>query len=331
MTRRRRSDGVARGVDYPQREEDRLRRLVTRRFRGTREAWLQHVLPLLEAGDYAGALAAVERVSQAAEAYSDDLVSQDFAASARAVDRRHELRWWAAVGAAAGVTVMLSSRRGRQVSSGRRGTVIVPQSLAGADMIDRTATDGVRYISTLRSGVGTGLRSSIRESVARIEAGEDRAVVIGELAAKIQRSGVPSRIPIRRLKKNGVPVEVGIEAHARLIASDQIGKAQAQIEHARAVEAGAQSYRWRTQGDADVRPEHRELNGRIFPYAEGPRPGEPYRCRCYAEPVISAQQLLASSGVVNIGLDPVYAEETRAVSRAQQTRAARRRAQQLGQ
>lgn len=44
-------------------------------------------------------------------------------------------------------------------------------------------------------------------------------------------------------------------------------------------------YVWRTVGDDDVRPEHRELEGTIRSYADSPFPAEGYNCRCWAEKI----------------------------------------------
>lgn len=61
-------------------------------------------------------------------------------------------------------------------------------------------------------------------------------------------------------------------------------------------EVGITEYVWRTAGDVEVREGHRELNGRTFEFAKPPvvdaasgrraNPGEDYRCRCRAEPVM---------------------------------------------
>lgn len=79
--------------------------------------------------------------------------------------------------------------------------------------------------------------------------------------------------------------------HADLIATDQTGKILSQIDMRRNVLNGATRYIWRSMEDNRVRPKHRELDGREFAYDDpnggdnGQLPGEPIRCRCYAEPV----------------------------------------------
>lgn len=79
------------------------------------------------------------------------------------------------------------------------------------------------------------------------------------------------------------------ERRARLIARDQIGKINGQINAARQREIGVRRFTWRTVGDERVRDEHQALNGQVFSYDDPPEeglPGEPINCRCSAEPVL---------------------------------------------
>ncbi len=82
------------------------------------------------------------------------------------------------------------------------------------------------------------------------------------------------------------------ESRARLIARDQIGKLNGQLNVARQRRAGVQKWTWRTSEDERVRPEHEELDGRMFgindPPGEG-YPGEPINCRCTSEPDIQSE------------------------------------------
>ena len=79
--------------------------------------------------------------------------------------------------------------------------------------------------------------------------------------------------------------------HADLIATDQTGKILAQIDAYRNQQAGSTRYIWRSMEDKRVRPKHRELDGKEFKYDDpnggdnGQLPGEPIRCRCYADPI----------------------------------------------
>ncbi len=71
------------------------------------------------------------------------------------------------------------------------------------------------------------------------------------------------------------------ESAARLIARDQIGKLNGQVNASRQQDIGIQRFTWRTVGDERVREEHEELDGQDFDYDDPPSeglPGEPINC-----------------------------------------------------
>lgn len=80
-------------------------------------------------------------------------------------------------------------------------------------------------------------------------------------------------------------------SHAELISNDQTGTIISQFDSYRAKHAGAERYIWHSMEDNRVRPKHRELDGKTFKYDDpnggdsGQLPGEPIRCRCFAEPI----------------------------------------------
>lgn len=74
---------------------------------------------------------------------------------------------------------------------------------------------------------------------------------------------------------------------AKLIARDQVGKLYGQVNAERQQEIGVQRFKWRTVHDPRVRPEHFDLDNKIFSYEKPPSvglPGEPVNCRCWADP-----------------------------------------------
>lgn len=80
---------------------------------------------------------------------------------------------------------------------------------------------------------------------------------------------------------------------ALLLARDQTNKLNGQMQAVQQQSAGITRFRWSTSKDADVRPSHAALDGRVFEYANPPIvdgepaiPGEPIQCRCQAIPVI---------------------------------------------
>lgn len=85
---------------------------------------------------------------------------------------------------------------------------------------------------------------------------------------------------------------------ATLIARDQIGKMNGQMNEAIQKNLGIEEYTWRTTRDGRVRPEHQERENQVYSWTKPPdggHPGEAIQCRCGAEPNIDA--LLNSLGV----------------------------------
>ena len=77
---------------------------------------------------------------------------------------------------------------------------------------------------------------------------------------------------------------------ADLIARDQVGKLNADITQARQQALGVTEYRWRGVMDSRERPEHVAREGKVFKWSRPPEdghPGQPIRCRCNAEPVLT--------------------------------------------
>lgn len=79
------------------------------------------------------------------------------------------------------------------------------------------------------------------------------------------------------------------ESRAKLIARDQMAKANAAITEAKQRAVGVSKYRWVTAGDERVRADHAERDGEVFSWDAPPpdgHPGEPINCRCIAVPVM---------------------------------------------
>lgn len=80
------------------------------------------------------------------------------------------------------------------------------------------------------------------------------------------------------------------QARAELIARDQVGKFNADLDAVRQQRLGVTKYVWRTNRDERVRPEHAARDGETFEWASPPEdghPGEAIGCRCSAEAVLS--------------------------------------------
>lgn len=125
----------------------------------------------------------------------------------------------------------------------------------------------------------------VQENVALIKSIPD--VIATDMDKLVTRS-FSSGMPHRELAKQiDAKFDVG-ESRARLIARDQIGKIQGALNATRQQDLGIKSFTWMSVGDERVRPEHEDLNGKVFSYNDLPDeglPGEPIQCRCSAEPV----------------------------------------------
>lgn len=76
---------------------------------------------------------------------------------------------------------------------------------------------------------------------------------------------------------------------AELIARDQIGKLNGRLTGYRQTNIGVSEYRWRGTLDARERDAHVSREGKVISWDSPPEdghPGEPIRCRCWAEPVL---------------------------------------------
>lgn len=82
------------------------------------------------------------------------------------------------------------------------------------------------------------------------------------------------------------------DRRAALIARDQIGKFNSDLNRIRQTQAGVTIYEWMTSRDERVRERHRKLDGKEYKWGEatgaeeGLPPGQPIRCRCVARGVV---------------------------------------------
>lgn len=84
-------------------------------------------------------------------------------------------------------------------------------------------------------------------------------------------------------------------SRARLIARTQVATTASKLTEVRALHIGADSYIWRTSQDADVRPFHRKLEGKVIQWNNPPvvdkngrraNAGQDYQCRCWPEIIL---------------------------------------------
>lgn len=86
------------------------------------------------------------------------------------------------------------------------------------------------------------------------------------------------------------------KSKAEFIARQETALYTARARQARFEDVDIREYVWRTSGDAEVRPDHKKLNGRTFKYSDPPvvdeasgrrgNPAQDYNCRCVDDPVL---------------------------------------------
>lgn len=95
-----------------------------------------------------------------------------------------------------------------------------------------------------------------------------------EIAAEIMRSGEVSA------------------SRATLIARTETARTSSILTQVRAESIGLTHFQWNTANDGSVRPSHRKLEGKIFPFSQPPivdgeplLPGHTFNCRCWISPI----------------------------------------------
>lgn len=97
-----------------------------------------------------------------------------------------------------------------------------------------------------------------------------------ELVAEIMRSGEVAK------------------SRAVMIARTETARTASVLTQARALNIGCTHAIWRTSHDSDVRPAHREMEGKVFALDDPPQlsdgtktfPGQIFNCRCYMTPIL---------------------------------------------
>jgi len=157
----------------------------------------------------------------------------------------------------------------------------------------------VQYQKLIKSALGVNLfqrepflnaalNSFIKENVTLInKMTTDQIDSIEGIMQRGFRTGLSSSEIATQIEK-----QIGVTKNkARFIARDQVGKLNGQLTGMRQTNLGITKYKWRTQLDNRVRPNHRTKEGVTFFWDNAPadtgHPGEDFQCRCHAEPDFS--------------------------------------------
>ena len=275
----------------------------------------QLLIPAIESGDQATVERVLRQIDEVLSAeYSDQKIRERAEKAAGQADNQHRLLFFAGLAAAARVQVVgTDDPASRTITSmarprviGTQGPVLVAKLNVNPTMtIDQFVDANVRYVSTLRNGIVQALGDQV--AAASVLGGEvtgqrPARIEQPELAARLldqwRQQGVPSKIPTRRIKRDGSPVFVHVENHAALIARDQIATLNGQLNEARQKAAGITQFVWETQKDPRVRDSHAALQGKRFSWTEGAPgvgyPGQPINCRCWARAVVDRDQVIGT-------------------------------------
>jgi SPP1 gp7 family putative phage head morphogenesis protein len=141
------------------------------------------------------------------------------------------------------------------------------------------------------------LASYVADSVALIKTIPVKSLgEIGDLVASAHMSDV--RVEDLR---NSIMERYDVSlSRAELISRDQVGKTNAGITQAKCISVGIIKYAWSGSLDERERPDHLELEGKIFYFSDPPivdkksgrraNPGEDFSCRCTPYPVLDESE-----------------------------------------
>ncbi len=179
------------------------------------------------------------------------------------------------------------------------------ESVAGymlADTARRNATQWKQHSRAIGAGLRAELFGAPTGAITQQLLGEQVMLIKSlplEAAERVQQI-VLNNMPTGQRFESLIPkiLETGdiTEARARLIARTETSKAAATFTQARAQSVGSEGYIWRTVGDSDVRPSHKEMEGRYVRWSTPPtldkmtgHAGCLPNCRCFAEVILPGE------------------------------------------
>ena len=267
----------------------------------------RYLVPAIASGSEAAVNAAIARIERTLAAeYSDKKVAAMAAKAGKTTNGYNAKLFYGALAVAVGAALLAPDpdapirgekrkrKKGepeplRLVKPVRGVTLKVAVQVDPVLWSDDFVDENVALIGDLRRGIVPGLRDAV---IRAREFGDSNPE---ELAKRLQEIWAANGVPSTLETESGRVLST--EAHARLIAEDQINKLNARINMERQLDVGIESFRWRTKGDSRVRQRHRELEGSVWTWKSGGPPGvglpgEPVRCRCTAEAVVEREQVM---------------------------------------
>lgn len=159
-----------------------------------------------------------------------------------------------------------------------------------------------QFVTAVKSSLGIDLSAVITEGgleeqfQAILKRNADLITKLADTTREKVRLAVEeaviSGMPVKDLKDRLAHDFGVLDSRAKLIARDQVAKANSDLNQLRQQQVGVEEYEWSSSRDERVRPLHRELNGRTFRWDQpgpdaGLHPGQPIQCRCVAIAVIN--------------------------------------------
>lgn len=273
------------------------------------------LVPALLAQDQEAIAAALLLIeAQLSRQVPDDQVARTSRKRAEALDRRHRILFFAALGNAARVNLLGTDAPGTvlelpgaaplpsvETVIARRPRLLVRLNAGPGVAVEQMVGRTTNLMRTLRQGVVDGVTAAVIEE--GIFAVQDPRELVGRLVEQWEREGVPSQISTARRKKNGVPVKVSLKKHAELVAFNELATLQSEIVQSRQTAAGIEKFRWiwgpGPRGGARLK--HLAIDGQIFTWAigapvEGDFPGRAINCGCRAEAVVERNGVIVAPG-----------------------------------
>ncbi|EYR81397.1 phage minor head protein [Shinella sp. DD12] len=158
------------------------------------------------------------------------------------------------------------------------------------------------FMAAAKRALGIDIRAVVRqediEDYVREAIARNTSLITGlsdDLQKRIEQAVYDNSIAgnsVKTLRKTLMD-QFGIaDRRAKLIARDQMGKFNSDLNRIRQTQAGVTSYVWSTSHDERVRERHRKLDGKTYKWGEatgaeqGLPPGQPVQCRCIARGVV---------------------------------------------
>jgi SPP1 gp7 family putative phage head morphogenesis protein len=145
-------------------------------------------------------------------------------------------------------------------------------------------------------GVDVQARARAEQAIIDTFVAENVALISGlskrtlEKIARLTVRGLAAGTPASELSQQLQEQLRIADSKADLIAKDQLGKLNGQLNHERQQELGVKYFTWRHAGHPKIpRPDHVERDGKIFRFTDfdpDELPGQPIGCGCLAEPVV---------------------------------------------